>query len=93
MVNGGWKLLLYDLSPFVNSFENMATFLSLSFLFFSFFFFSLFFPLFFFLDHHVSKIFSVAHVSFVPIDGERDQLISSSFYFVECNGWYNANFS
>jgi hypothetical protein len=26
MVNGGWKLLLYDLSPFINLFENMAIF-------------------------------------------------------------------
>jgi hypothetical protein len=35
MINGGWELLLYNLSPFVNHFGNMAIFLFFSFLFFS----------------------------------------------------------
>jgi hypothetical protein len=56
MVNGGWKLLSYDLSPFVNSFENMAIFLL-------FFLFSL---LLFFLEIHVSNLFLNAWTFMCP---------------------------
>ena len=65
-----WKLLLYDLSPYINSLESMAI---------SFFFMDLHVPTFFFqyLDLHVSiYFFSIAHASFLNKNlRERDQHI------------------
>ena len=95
MLYGGWKLFLCGLSPFVNSFENMAIFLSL------FFWWTFMCPTFFlfFLPHFLCAwtfmcpFFSIAHVSFVTKYGERNHHIMWSFYFVGCNKWYNANFS
>ena len=41
--------------------------------------------------------FSIAHVSFVTKDGERERdhnhNVEFFFYFVGCKMWYNANFS
>ena len=73
MLYGGWKLLVCGLSPFVNSFESMSIFLSLSFhgpscvqlfsLFFSFF-------SFFYACTFMCPFFSIAHV--VRITGVSD---------------------
>jgi len=69
------KLLLYDLSPYINSFESMA-------IFFFLFFMDLHVPTFFFLsffqclDLHVSIFFLIAHASlllFLTKTGERER--------------------
>ena len=77
---GGWKLLSCGLSPFINSFLRawLSFFLSLSFfmdLHVSNFFF-LFFLLFFYAWTFMCPFFSIAHVSFVTKDGERETTIT-----------------
>ena len=90
-----WKLLLFDLSPCINSFESMAIFFSLFFHgpscahIFSFYFFQ-------YLDLNVSIFFSIAHASLFFNKNWRER--ERPTYIVEhlfcgMSGWYNANFS
>ena len=92
-----WKLLLYDLSPYINSFESM----DISFFFFFFFFMDLHVPTFFFfffqyLDLHVSIFFSIGHASLFFYKNWRERERSThtvEHLFCGMSGWYNANFS
>ena len=82
-----WKLLLYDLSPYINSFESMA--ISSSFFFFLFqdLHGSLFFL--FFKDLHGSSFFKIAHMPHFRNTRERDHLIMEFFFVDEWNGIAN----
>ena len=88
-----WKLLLYDLSPYINSFESMAI---------SFFFMDLHVPTFFFflffsqyLDLHVSIFFFDSRcLSFFFFNKnwrERPTHIVEHL-FCGMSGWYNSNY-
>ena len=88
-----WKLLLYDLSPYINSFESMAiSFFSVD-LHVPTFFFSIFFQ---YLYFHVSIFFvSITHASLFKKNknwSERPTQIVEHL-FCGMSGWYNANFS
>ena len=89
-----WKLLLYDLSPYINSLESMAIF------FFSLFFHGpscahIFFLFFFqYLDLHVSIFFLIDHVSLFFNKNWRERPTHIvEHLFCGMSGWYNANFS
>jgi hypothetical protein len=76
IVDGKWwmKTPLYDLSPFVNSFENMAIFLFFFFLFFSW---TFMYPISLCLMLGPSCVhvffFLIAYVSIVTLYGERER--------------------
>ena len=87
-----WKLLLYDLSPYINSFESMA-------ISFFFFFMDLHVPTFFSFfsilgPSCVHIFFSIAHASlFFSQKLERETNTYSRAFILWNEWWYNANFS
>ena len=94
-----WKLLLYDLSPYINSFESM----DISFFLFLFFhgpscvhFFSIFFSILGPSCVHIFFLDSPCLSFFLTKTGERERerpIHIVEHLFCGMSGWYNANFS